>query len=135
MYWFLNVNKSIQCKLHTIMKCPFLALFYFVCAYGPILITSKVLNPFSPFFQQFIFQSLKVMLWLLKEDFDYFFPCLVHFQYFEDNNTFYLWMLISHQDNMFITFHVSTNICVAYMWLLYYWCMDYYQLLYSYLDS
>ena len=54
-----NVHKTFQSKMHNLMKCPFLACFHDMYAYGPILTTNAILTLFFPFPQHFRFRSLK----------------------------------------------------------------------------
>ena len=58
-------------------------------------------------------------------------PSWIGPHYFEDNVIFLVRVLISLKDNMFISFYLSTKDCIAYIWFIWYWYMDYSQFLYS----
>ena len=65
---FMNVHRSFQSELNTLMNCPFLVCFHDMCPYGLIHRTSSVRTPFSPFFPNILSFAHKGLLrWLRRK--------------------------------------------------------------------
>ena len=91
----LNVHKGFQSKLHSLLKCPFLAWFDIICEYGLILSTSFVLTSFIPFPKHFKFWSVKMLLQTtFEEDLEFWIIQDGTSSHSEGNTTIKLMMLL-----------------------------------------